>query len=76
MGYDAAFDAGLISFDDEGGILLAPDFRPSDAAAVGISPDAHLRRVETEHLPYLHYHRRHSIDSSTSEGDSIGGQTP
>lgn len=70
VGYDAAFDSKLISFDDKGNILVAKDVRKADLIAAGINPDAHLRSIESKHLIYLHehqelFHRRQNGDSPT-----------
>lgn len=55
--YDAAFDAFLISFTDEGQLILAADFSPAEAAAAGIDADAHLQRVPSGLSKYLATHR-------------------
>jgi putative restriction endonuclease len=57
VGYDGAFDNLLITLDETGALLLAPDFSLDDAAAVGIDPNARLRIVHPRHLPYLEEHR-------------------
>ena len=55
--YDAAFDAGLISFSPEGNILVAPMMTLDRLRASGIECEACLRAVDSEHLPYLQHHR-------------------
>ncbi len=51
---DALFDRFLISFDDEGQMLISPRL-PSDALPLlGITPGMALRWLAPEHLPYLH----------------------
>lgn len=56
---DAAFDAGLISFDDDGHIRI-DDKRliPADAKIIGIKPTMRLRHLKPEHLPFLARHRQ------------------
>ena len=54
---DAAFDAGLIGFDDHGGILISPHFDARDREILGIHPGLMLRRVAAPHLPRLAWHR-------------------
>ncbi len=54
---DALFDQFLISFADDGSILLAPSLKLEELAALGISPELKLSKVVTQHLPFLAYHR-------------------
>ena len=54
---DALFDKFLISFDDEGFILIAPSLKPEELAAVGITPEMRVVGIRSEHLPFLEYHR-------------------
>ena len=56
---DALFDAGLISFTDEGAILIAPALSAEARQSLGLTPEMRLRKVNTAHLPYLSYHREH-----------------
>jgi putative restriction endonuclease len=56
--YDAAFDAGLISFDDSGSLLISPDLNRTAVEVLGINPAAKLRTVKDEHRIYLGYHRQ------------------
>ena len=60
VGYDAAFDRLLITFDDTGQVILAPDFNRDEAAQVGISPLARLRSVDPRQRAYLADHRHAS----------------
>jgi hypothetical protein len=56
---DAAFDKGLISFSDDGSVLVNHHrLSDSDASAVGIHPAMRLRSVDEQHKPYLAVHRR------------------
>jgi hypothetical protein len=54
---DAAFDRGLVSFRDDGQIIISTSLRPEDMRALGIRRNSRLRRVRRRHLPYLQYHR-------------------
>lgn len=54
---DALFDKFLISFADDGSILLAPSLKPAELAAVGITPEMRIVGIRPEHLPFLSYHR-------------------
>jgi predicted restriction endonuclease len=57
--YDAAFDAGLISFEDTGRILLSAAFSRDQSYLLHITDKARLnsKRVAEEHKKYLGYHR-------------------
>lgn len=52
---DAAFDSGLISFNDLGDLLISEVF--DDADDYGISTGMRLKAVQNEHKPYLQHHR-------------------
>jgi hypothetical protein len=54
---DAAFDKGLITFDDAGNIGISSSLHELDAKALGISSSLRLSRIAPEHKPYLSYHR-------------------
>lgn len=55
--YDAAFDAGLISFGNDGKIISSEKLSEEDAKILGLRSDARLPRVDPKHLPYLAHHR-------------------
>lgn len=55
--YDKAFDAGLISFDDEGKILISKRLE-KDASALGISGQERIKNLNFLHKKYLSYHRQ------------------
>ncbi|EIN00435.1 hypothetical protein WQE_15431 [Paraburkholderia hospita] len=59
--YDAAFDAGLISFEDTGRIILSPAFSRDHSFLLHITDKARLnpKRIADEHRPYLRHHREH-----------------
>lgn len=55
---DALFDAGWISFADDGVMLVSAKLEPSVVALYGLSTDLHLRKVpSTSQTKYLAYHR-------------------
>lgn len=54
---DLAFDHGLISFNDQGQILLSEDLDPDSACALNITPNLRLRQIEPRHRLYLAWHR-------------------
>jgi hypothetical protein len=56
--YDAAFDAGLISFGDDGRLLLSSKLSQPQLAQLGISADARIATLRTQNLAYLFYHRQ------------------
>ncbi|WP_441000767.1 HNH endonuclease [Fodinibius sp. SL11] len=56
---DSAFDSGLISFKNDGSIMISNALSDSDAQSVGINSDLELRRIEDSHKEYLAYHRKH-----------------
>jgi putative restriction endonuclease len=55
--YDAAFDKGLISFNESGDIILSKMLTPSNAQILGLIAAARLSRIDPKHLPYLLHHR-------------------
>lgn len=55
---DRIFDAGLISFSEEGALLVSERLTDDDLATLGLSRSATLREVRARHLPYLREHRR------------------
>ncbi|MBW8363352.1 MAG: HNH endonuclease [Rhizobium sp.] len=60
---DRLFDAGLISFSDEGSILLSSVLEPDDVRSLGVSLESKLRLVAEQHKPYLKAHReQHGFD--------------
>lgn len=54
---DALFDRFLISFDDQGVLVIAPALAGIDLQPLGISPGMKLRWVNALHQPYLAMHR-------------------
>lgn len=54
---DALFDRFLISFDQQGVLLIAPSLVGGDLQALGISHGMKLRWIDPLHQPYLAAHR-------------------
>lgn len=54
---DAAFDAFLISFDDDGRILVSSALTERDRSALGIHLNLRLTKIAPSHLPQLALHR-------------------
>ncbi len=55
---DVALDRYLISFNDEGKIMIASGLNAGDLLSLGIDARMCLRRLDSRHKPYLAYHRR------------------
>lgn len=55
---DLAFDDGLISFSDEGNILISTELTDADKAAAGIHDGLKLRRINDEIRKRLEWHRK------------------
>ncbi|MBI5430039.1 MAG: HNH endonuclease [Nitrosomonadales bacterium] len=62
--YDKAFDVGLISFDDEGKILISKHLM-HDANLLGISGQERIRELNFMHKKYLAYHRKILFEPNT-----------
>lgn len=56
--YDKLFDKGLISFEDNGKIIISPLIKEEEYKVLGISPNDELFTVYDENKPYLEEHRR------------------
>ena len=54
---DALFNEGLISFQNDGRMLVSQDWRTDDKRRMHITPDLHLRTVHPESSRYLEFHR-------------------
>ncbi len=59
--FDALFDAGLISFDDSGRILLSKELSGDDQRLLGINGDLVLRSLDNRHKEYLRFHRENRL---------------
>ena len=54
---DRLFDNGLISFSDDGSLLVDPSLVDEDLGAIGLSRVSCIRKLDPRHLPYLAAHR-------------------
>lgn len=54
---DAAFDAGLVTFTEDGSIVFSAEFMEADRDGLGVDSAMKLRRVAPGHLPNLEWHR-------------------
>ena len=54
---DALFDCYLISFSDEGELLIAPSISAAERVLLGLTAKLRLRWLDKQHLPFLHFHR-------------------
>lgn len=55
---DALFDQFLLSFDDQGGVLISPQLDSAACEVLGLRPTMRMRWVAREHQGYMGYHRR------------------
>ena len=55
---DVCFDAGFISFDDLGHILISNKISANDLQALSINKEMKLSNISSEHKKYLKYHRK------------------
>lgn len=55
--FDRAFDAGLITFEDNASIRLSPRLPAIEAARLGIKPSLHAAGLQRRHGAYLASHR-------------------
>jgi predicted restriction endonuclease len=55
--WDAVFDAGLISFADNGEVLVAPQLSSSAQAALGLQTQKHISGLTDAHRGNLARHR-------------------
>lgn len=62
---DALFNEGLISFQNDGRILVSSDWQADDKRRMHITPDLHLRTVHLESRPYLEFHRDVRFEQAT-----------
>ena len=63
---DALFDRFLISFDEQGLLVIAPALAGLNLQPLGISPGMRLRWINVLHKPYLVLHRTRLIHAKGS----------
>ena len=56
---DSLFDCGLISFADNGAILISAALSVAARIALAVTPAMRLKKLNFAVLPYLQYHREH-----------------
>lgn len=61
--YDAAFDANLISFDNDGKLVASPKVDAKEFQSLGIDLGAQLRKIEPSHLRFLDVHRSKTLNA-------------
>lgn len=66
---DAAFDAGMISFDTTGRLMLSNVLSQDDLATLSIHKGSVLRQFDSRHQAYLEYHRE-NVFSPGGKGDT------
>ncbi len=54
---DALFDKFLISFQDDGAILISDKMNQETRSKLGIYENMRLRKMDSRHLTYLQFHR-------------------
>ena len=54
---DAAFDAGLISFENDGKIMIS-HLLENKKNSLGIHPNLRIYKLQTQHKKYLQFHRK------------------
>jgi putative restriction endonuclease len=55
---DAAFDAALISFADEGALMISSGLSERSRVVLGLKEGLSLDGLTRRHAPYLAWHRR------------------
>ena len=56
--YDALFDQGLVTFDDDGQIMISPSLSLEAQQLLHLGNSARLRFVLPGHIEYLRFHRK------------------
>ena len=67
---DAAFDAFLISFEDDGRIIISPALTEPDRAALGIHDNLRLSKIAPAHLPQLDWHRERMLSNARGSAET------
>jgi HNH endonuclease len=56
---DALFDCGMISFQDEGKMMISALLGADNVTRLGLNSTCTLLLFDEKHKPYLEYHRKH-----------------
>lgn len=67
---DAAFDAFLISFDDDGRIIISSALNDPDRTTLGIHAELRLTKVAPAHLPQLAWHRDRLLTNARGSAET------
>ena len=67
---DRLFDAGLITFLDDGRLLISSFVRESEYEALGLSHSLRLREARASLAPFLEYHRNNCFWLEEAEDDA------
>ena len=59
---DRAFDRGLITFSNSGGIIFSKYANRDDMLKAGMNESLKLKNIYDEMLPFLEYHREHIFE--------------
>ena len=59
--YDALFDKGFISFNEDGNVILSSAINEEEYEKAGIKTHATLLKLDAKHHPYLRYHQEHIL---------------
>jgi hypothetical protein len=63
--WDAAFDSGLVSFADDGTVLVSPDLSAAARTALGVESEPRLSNLRDAHRANLAAHRtRHNLSGA------------
>jgi hypothetical protein len=54
---DALFDRGLISFEDDGKLLISRALSRANVSRLAIAPNSKIVGLKPQHAPYLAHHR-------------------
>ena len=63
---DALFDRFLISFDEQGALIVSPELNGIDLQPLGVLPGMKLRWINLLHEPYLQSHRIRALGKNLS----------
>lgn len=72
---DALFNEGLISFRNDGRILISAGWKDEDKRRMHVTTDLRLRQIHPESRPYLEYHRDGPFATSSSTTASLVNDT-
>lgn len=61
---DALFDSGLITFNDNGVILISKHLHEYQRSSLNLVESLRLRWVDKNHLPFLHWHRKYVFENN------------